>query len=226
MHNFLIANADTDSISFCKSDYSPFSENEQMELINEINNLLPEKIKFSHDGYFNSFIVLKAKNYILYDGEKIKIKGSALKSSKTEIAFKEFLEEIISAIVYDKNNYIDIYNKYVREIMEIKDIKRWSSKKTITEKTQSSERTNESKVRDALVGSEYVQSDKIWVFFKSDDSLCLSENFNGDYNKEKLLKKLHSTSKIFANVLPTNDLFINYSLKKKKTLLEELLNVS
>ena len=63
-NNFIISNVDTDALSFCKADMSPMTKEEQMELLKELNSLYPEKIKFAHDGYFQSFVVVKAKNYI------------------------------------------------------------------------------------------------------------------------------------------------------------------
>lgn len=220
---FVVANGDTDSVSISKSDQTSFSYEERAELLMDLNSNFPSRIKFEADGYFECFVVLKAKNYILYSDNKIKNKGSALKSSKTEIALKEFLNEIILAVIKETNNYTEIFNKYVKEIMDVKDIKRWASKKTITEKVQTSERANETKVMDAIAGSDYQESDKVYVFFKNDDSLCLIENFTNDYNKEKLLKKLFKTAQIFANILNIDELFLDYSLKRNKVKLQELM---
>lgn len=224
-HNFLLINADTDAISICKSNMAPFSEEEQIKLLKELNSQFLEHIKFEADGYFDTFIVLKAKNYIMFDGEELKIKGSALKSSKTETALKEFLHEVINDIVYDKQNLPAIYNKYIQEIMSVQDIKRWSSKKSVTEKMEDSERTNEIKLREAIKDNpELTQGSKFWVFFRNDDSLCLAENFDGlDYNREKLLKKIHKTAQVFAGIMDTKTLFVDLSLKKNKALLQQIV---
>ena len=221
-NNLTVVNADTDSISFCKSKMEPISEEEQKNYLDDLNSEFPERIKFEADGYFPSFIVLKAKNYILYDGKKIKTKGSSLKSSTIEPALKSFLNEIIEAMVFQKGNYQDIYNRYVKEVNNIKDIKRWASKKTISEKTLKSERTNESKIRDAIEGEEFVEGDKIYCYFKSDGSLGLAEKFDGDYDKMKLLEKLYKTTERFSTVLG-EDVFINYKLKRNQKVLEQLL---
>lgn len=220
--SFKIANVDTDAISFCKEDMSHIDEAEREFLLQDLNSNYPEKINFEQDGYFLTFVVLKAKNYIMFDGKKLKIKGSGLKDQKKETGLKDLQAELIDAIVYDTKNYTEIYNKYVKEVLNITDIKRWSSKKTISSKVLTNERTNEVQIRNAIAGSEYKEADKIWLFFKSDDTLCLAENFDGDYNREKLLKKLYMTVQVFENVLPVKDLFINYSLKRNKKLLEEL----
>jgi len=223
-HQFQISNCDTDSISFCKSDGTYFSLEERKQLVKEINDISPEFMKWADDGYYKKVIILAAKNYILQkeDG-KITYKGSSLKDQKKEIALKEFLYEIIDAMLNEKYNYIEIYNKYVKEILNLKDIKRWSSKRTISEKTFSSPRSNETKVKDAINGTEYKEGDRIWVYFDTNKNLKLIENYNNDHDVPTLLKKLFTVSKIFDMIIPKGT-FFNYSLKNKKipALLEEL----
>lgn len=222
-HQFQISNCDTDSISFCKPDGTPFSLEERKQLVKEINDISPEFMKWADDGYYQKVIILRTKNYILYDGKKITYKGSSLKDQKKETALKEFLYEIIDSIIQEKYNYVEIYHKYVKEILNLKDIKRWSSKRTISEKTFSSDRSNETKVKDAINGTEYKEGDRIWVYFDINDNLKLAENYNNDHNVIRLLKKLFETSKTFATIIP-KDTFTNYSLKNKKIslLLESL----
>ncbi len=220
-HNWLIANTDTDSSTYFKPGFEPFSDEERKQYLSELNSLCPEGLLWEDDGYFQTMIILKAKNYIMYDGKSIKIKGSGLKSSKTEIAFKEFMNEIIESMVFERQDYVQIYNKYIKEIMNVKDIKRFATKKTYTSKIDTSERTNETKVKDAIEGSEIRDGDKFHVYYKNDDTLSLIEKFDGDYNKKRLLKRLYDTIKIFKNVLDIS-IFLNYSLKKNNKQLEEL----
>ena len=221
-HDFLLGPLDTDSISICKSDMSPFILEEENNLIKELNSLFPEKINWTHDGLFSCVVVLRTKNYVLWDEKSLKIKGSALKSAKLEKALKQFQTDIIWEIINNTCKYQEVYNKYAKEAMDIKDISRWASKKSISEKVLSSERTNESKIRDAIENTEYSEGDKIHVFFLEDKSLQLVEKFDGNYDKMKMLKRLHDTSSIFENVLNCKELFPNYSLKKNKKLLENV----
>jgi hypothetical protein len=220
-HNFQIVNTDTDSISFCEPTGSNFSIEERKLLVTEINNLSPEFMKWADDGYYKKVIILKAKNYILQkeDG-KITYKGSSLKDQKTEIALKEFKYEIIDAILRETNNYQEIYTKYIKEILYLNDIKRWSSKKTLSETTFTSQRTNETKIIDAIKGTDYKQNDRIWVYFDKDQNLKLIEHYKNDHDIMTLVKKLFTVSKIFVNILP-KDTFVNYSLKKNQILLQE-----
>lgn len=226
-HNFLVTNADTDSITICKPDQSPFSKEEQAALIEEINNLLPEYIKFDNDGIFEKFIVLKAKNYIMYDGKKIKLKGSSLKSSTIEPVLKSMLNEMIDALVFDKEHTLkDIYHKYVKEACNITDIKKWAKKITISTKTLESERANETKIIDALKRHEipYSEGDRFYVFFLDTGELEIADKFDGRYDRDQILEKIFKTTKRFETILPVKELFINYSLKRGKKPLEELLN--
>lgn len=220
---YTLVNADTDSISYCKADQSPFTKEEMDNDLNSVNSLFPEKIRFEDDGAFTKVIVLKAKNYALWDGTKLKLKGSAFKTSTKEPALKEFMKDIIQTIIDDKNDFVGIYNKYIREAANVTDIKRWAKKATLTETTYKSTRANETKVIDAVQGTEYTKGDKVYLFFDNDDKLVLAEKFNGVYNRDKMVKKVYDTACTFDSILPEGT-FLNYSLKRNKEKLEELLN--
>lgn len=226
LKNMKIVNADTDSISFCKNDESSITEEEQEFLLTDLNSQYPEKIKFEHDGYYPTVCVLKAKNYILYDGKKIKTKGSAIKATTKAPALKEFINKTIEYIVYGKEeletSLVLLYTEYVKEICNVKDIKRWSARKTISDKTLNSERTNEARIREALDGSEYVEGDRAYFFYKDKTTLELVERFKGEYDKSRLLKNLYDTVWVFETVLDCELLFPNYSLKKNQKVLQDL----
>jgi len=224
MNNFLnLINCDTDSITVSKYNGEPFSKEEQEKLLKELNSIFPETIRWAPDGEYSKFIVLKAKNYVMFtlDG-KLKTKGSAIRDQKREKRIRDFINEIIDAMVFDKTNYTEIYLKYIKEVNNIREVKPWTSKKTITTKVLNPKRTNEQKVFDIISNTDYREGDKIWVFFKEDGNLELAENFKGEYNKMKLLEKLHSSAQIFENVLNTKELFKNYSLKRHKEELQEI----
>ena len=222
MHNFVIANLDTDSLMFSKPDGAAFTQEEQEKLQEELNSINDEMIRWEHDGYFPKVIIFKAKNYVLWDGKKLKKKGSGIVASTKEPALKEFIGEIIDAIINDRTNYTEIYHKYVREIKSVENMRRWVTRKTVTKSVLYPERTNEQKVADAIKDTGYVLGDRVYMFFKKDDSLCLLEKFDGDYNQDSLLSKLHSTAKIFSTVLDVKSLFPNYSLKRNQKALQEL----
>lgn len=217
MNNFIIINADTDSISFGKQDGAPFSEEEQEELLASLNSLYPEKIKWEHDGIFDVFVVLKAKNYLkLHDGH-IETKGSSIRNPNKEPALREFIGKVVECLLYDKaNEVINIYYQYVREIHNVQDISRWCTKKTITESVLNPQRTNEQNILDALGGRQVQMGDKWYFYFLPDEEvkvikdgktvskkltkLKLQEDWNNDHCPEKLLNKLYKTINIFKNV--------------------------
>lgn len=214
-HNFQIVNADTDSISFCKEDKSFIDLEHRKTIIKEINDISPEFMQWADDGYYKKVVVLKAKNYVLQkeDG-KTTFKGSSFKDQKKEPALREFMKEIINEILIERYDYLTVYERYVQEILTLKDITRWCSKKTITPAVLNAKRKQEQDVLDAIKGTEYVEGDKVYVFFKKDKSLCLKEKFREDYSKKHLLKRLYDTVKIFENIVDVKK-FPNYSLVKK-----------
>lgn len=221
-HKFKLVNCDTDSIMVAKPDEDPFTPEEQISLLDELNSIMPDGIKWEEEGLFERVIVLKAKNYILYDGKKIKYKGSAIKATVKEKALQEFIKELLNEMLTKSFNFLDVYDKYVKEIMGLTDITRWCSKKTISIKVMEAKLTQQKQIKNAIEGSEYSVGDKAFFFYKENGNLSLAERFDGDYNKDKLLKKLHSTVDTFCDVID-NSIFLNYSLKKNKKLLEELL---
>lgn len=227
MNNFKLINCDTDSISFSKPDGSPFSTKEQEDLLKNLNSQFPEKIRFEHDGIYDKVIILKAKNYILYQDGKIKKKGSSLRSSKTEIGLKEFMSEIINCLIFDKQHeLLNIFHKYIKEVYNLKDISRYCSKKTVTHAVLNPERTNEAKVLTALDGIQTQMGDKYYMYFAIDKSLKIQENWNvasPDHDPEVLLKKLYNTLVIFENVIDIK-MFPKYYLKNKK-IREELKKI-
>jgi hypothetical protein len=187
-----------------------------------------------HDGSYDCVIVLKAKNYIMHkkndDGTFETIyKGSSLKSSTLEPAFKDLLHEMIAALIDDKEYLLqDIYYKYVKLAGNITDketMKRFSTKKTLSTRTFESERTNETKLKAAVPpGSK--PGDRFYVFFRNDDSLDLVDNFTGDYQVDRLYEKLFKVMSRFETILPIDEMFPNYSLKKNKKKLQEVLDAS
>lgn len=220
---FKICNADTDGICFCYEDERDISESEQKQIVKDLNLLLPDKIKFESDGYFKRGIIVRAKNYILSDGKKITYKGSALKATVKEPALKEFIKEILNEMLEGHYDFVGIYNKYVKEIMEIKDIKRWATKKTISSKVLEAKRTNERIIKEAIANTEYVEGDKAYFFYQEDSTLALAEHYKGNYNRDKLLEKLYKTTETFDTVIDQN-IFFNFKLKRNKTALKELID--
>lgn len=220
---YRVPNGDTDSISYTYPNQEPISEEDRKANLAEINALCPELIKWEDDGYYLTVLICKAKNYVLYDGKKVKIKGSALKATTKALALRELINEIIQSILDYKDNQQEIYLKYVKEAANVKDIKRWASRKTISDKVLNNDRTNEVRVREAIEGTEIVEGDRVWLYNKSPTELALVDKFDGNYDVAKLLQQCYDTAWTFENVLDCESLFKNYKLKKNKKELQELL---
>jgi hypothetical protein len=177
-HNFILVNCDTDSITFCRANGEPFSKQEQLDLLNELNSLYPEQIKFEHDGYFPSFVVVKSKNYIMKDEKgKIKIKGSSMRSLKTETILKDMIQEVVTALIEHRMNDIqDIYIKYIKLAKYQTDILKWSKKATITKSVLNCKgyteedildkkiRRNETEVWDAVKDIHIQEGDRVQLY--------------------------------------------------------------
>lgn len=246
-YQFNISAVDTDSIVIYKTDSSSFSEEEQEAYIDEINKILPKYINFSNDGYFEKMIILKSKNYILYDGKKIELKGSSLKDTKKEPALKEMQFRMIQALIQDEAQLLtDIYNEYIKESFNVKDISRWATKKTISKAVLGGGRKNETKILDAIDTESVQEGDKVWLFpvidgeeqvmvkgepsfykdgtakMKPKQILKQVDDFDGNIDSDHLLKRIYSTVKILENVIDM-DLFIDYTKKNNKDKLKELL---
>jgi hypothetical protein len=223
-HNFKLVNGDTDSIAFKKADEKPFTPEERAALLEELNRLMPEQIVWKDDDYFRRFIVLKSKHYILDNGKSVKIKGGGLKAPKKEPALRAFIREVIDALLTDrKEQLIFMYARKAKEIMSLKDITDWCFRVTVTKKVlEPSENAGFQKKQKAAIGSTPVlEGDRLYMFYREDESLCLREEFSGDYNKSRLLEKLKDTLNVFDQILDL-DLFPNFGIKRNAELLDEL----
>lgn len=245
IHNFIISGGDTDAINFSKEDGSKFSKEELDELFKELNEISPEFMTWEMDGLYEKVLVLRAKNYVLYDGKKLLVKGSGLRIPNKEIALKECTDRFINSLLeLSSESLIDIYNSYIQEIHDIKNVSRWTSKKTVTDAVLNPERANEQKVFDALEGTDIQEGDRFRFYFKFDGvtikidinpktgkqrktkkreySLKLEQNWNNDHAIDKLLEKLYKNIKIFENVIDIKQ-FPNYNLTRNKKALSALL---
>lgn len=219
---FSIVNADTDSISISTSN--PWSDKDKKWVLESLNGQSPNRIRWEDDGLYDAVLVLKAKNYALKQGNKIKIKGSALKATLKEKALRMFIDDMVFVLLEGRkeSDLVNLYNGYVLEILELYDITRWSFKKTITSKILNPSRTNEEKVLDAIGEEDVQMGDKRYFYFDTNNQLKLQEHWNGDHNIDRLLEKLFKTVKVFETVVNVK-LFNNYKLKRNKTALNQLL---
>lgn len=245
---YTISNCDTDSISFTAGD---LSLDQRKAVLDDLNSQFPSAIRFEDDGFFKRVCILKAKNYILWDGKKIKLKGSSIKDQKKEAALREMMDKMIAAIINQEESRLGtIYKTYIKEAMNPGDIKRWASKKTITKAILDCEdnpeaRLNERKVWDAVKAIPGLQEgDKVYLYpnivskevtrtqlkngkikekINVATALKNADAWAGDHDPDKLVERVVMTVDIFSNVID-NSQFVDYTLVKNKPLLEGVIS--
>lgn len=90
-----VLEADTDGIYLSTEDYF-----EQPEvLLAKMSSVLPKGIELEYDGKYESMFCYKAKNYALYDGGKITLRGSALRSRGIEPYLKQLSDRLINYLL-------------------------------------------------------------------------------------------------------------------------------
>jgi DNA polymerase elongation subunit (family B) len=94
-HDCTILEADTDGIYLSSELYF----NEPEVLLAKVAAILPPGIELEHDGSYEAMWSYKAKNYALYDGRKIIIRGSALRSRGIEPFLKKLSDQLIHFLV-------------------------------------------------------------------------------------------------------------------------------
>jgi DNA polymerase elongation subunit (family B) len=94
---FQLCNIDTDGILFSVNN-TPIDNDMRGLLQKELNSLFPKRIKFTDDGYFPSVIIIKTKNYSIFDGKEYQNKGSGLRSPAKEKALAEFMQETLRVL--------------------------------------------------------------------------------------------------------------------------------
>jgi DNA polymerase, archaea type len=94
-HGCTILEADTDGIYLSSDEYF---ENPDA-LLALVAPILPAGIELEYDGRYAAMFCYKAKNYALYDGQKITLRGSALRSRGTEPFLKKLTDRLIAFLL-------------------------------------------------------------------------------------------------------------------------------
>ncbi len=90
-----ILEADTDGIYLSSPEH--YAEPER--LLAQVSAILPPGIELEYDGRYEAMFCYKAKNYALYDGDRITLKGSALRSRGIEPYLKRLSDSLISHLL-------------------------------------------------------------------------------------------------------------------------------
>jgi DNA polymerase elongation subunit (family B) len=90
-----ILEADTDGIYLSSPEFFDRPD----ELLARVAPILPAGIELEFDGRYAAMFCYKAKNYALYDGSRITLRGSALRSRGTEPYLKKLTDRLIHFLV-------------------------------------------------------------------------------------------------------------------------------
>ncbi|HEY9248249.1 MAG TPA: DNA polymerase domain-containing protein, partial [Rariglobus sp.] len=94
-HGCTILEADTDGIYLSSDAFFDRPE----ALLEKVTGVLPPGIELEYDGRYEAMFCYKAKNYALYDGRKVTIRGSALRSRGIEPYLKKLGNQLIRFLV-------------------------------------------------------------------------------------------------------------------------------
>ncbi|ACB76080.1 DNA polymerase domain-containing protein [Opitutus terrae] len=94
-HGCKILEADTDGIYLSSEHYYEKPE----ELLALVATILPPGIELEHDGSYRAMWCYKAKNYALFDGQRVILRGSALRSRGIEPYLKKLSDQLINYLV-------------------------------------------------------------------------------------------------------------------------------
>jgi DNA polymerase elongation subunit (family B) len=94
-HGCTILEADTDGIYLSSEQYHANPE----ALLTLVAPILPAGIELEYDGRYAAMFCYKAKNYALYDGGKITLRGSALRSRGIEPFLKRLSDQLIKFLL-------------------------------------------------------------------------------------------------------------------------------
>ena len=242
---YVVPNVDTDSFSYARADGEKIPDDQFEKEIEEINTLYPELIVWEDDGGYETFVVIKAKNYIMKQGDKIKLKGSSLTDQKKEKILLELVNEICEELAKGNTDLVFLYDKYIKLALNPVDIKGWATKKTITKSVMQGTTTQQEKVWEACKDKPGIQEgDKVYLYTAQDGEkikivkgepelkkdgtpkmvpnliLKLVEDYDNDHVAEHLLKRVYKTFEIFENLLDINQYPKYYTKKLYKELLE------
>jgi len=94
-HDCTILEADTDGIYLSSAKFYSRPD----DLLAEVAPILPAGIELEYDGKYEAMFCYKMKNYALYDGRKVTLRGSALRSRGMEPYLKRLSNQLIAFLL-------------------------------------------------------------------------------------------------------------------------------
>ena len=190
-----IIEVDTDGVYFVPPP-EVADEAAEAALIEEVGRVLPAGINLAHDGRFAGMVALKQKTYFLltYDGKLI-AKGSSLRSRRDELYLRRFVQD--AAVMLINGSLDDVSRRYLELAKQVQrgelPLEEFSRRESITSKTFSSPGLK----RLAAAAKGTAVGQQVRVYQRVDGSLALTSEFNGDEDRDYLLRRLHDMAKRF-----------------------------
>ena len=112
-HGATILEADTDGIYLSSEKY--FGQPDALLAL--VVPVLPAGIELEYDGRYESMFCYKMKNYALYDGKKVTLRGSALRSRGIEPFLKKLSDRLITFLLgVAPESPLDLLQDYRRQL--------------------------------------------------------------------------------------------------------------
>jgi DNA polymerase elongation subunit (family B) len=137
-HGCTILEADTDGIYLSSEEF--FAQPDA--LLAKVGDMLPAGIELEFDGRYAAMFCYKAKNYALYDGAKLVIRGSALRSRGIEPFLKKISDRLIRHLVgAESESPLALVEDFRRRIAERSaDVRELAKSETLSQNPDAYER--------------------------------------------------------------------------------------
>ena len=137
-HGCTMLEADTDGIYLSSEKY--FADPEALLAL--VAPVLPAGIELEHDGRYTAMFCYKMKNYALYDGKKITLRGSALRSRGMEPFLKKLSDQLIKFLLgATPDSPVTMIDDYRRRITQREaDVRELAKSETLNQNPEAYER--------------------------------------------------------------------------------------
>jgi DNA polymerase elongation subunit (family B) len=200
-----IIEVDTDGVYFVPPD-EVHTEADETALVEEVGRVLPAGINLAHDGRYAGMVSLKQKTYFLltYDGRLV-ARGSSLRSRRDERFTREFVQHAATTLI--EGSIEDVSRRYKEVAHQIQQgqlpVEEFSRRESITSKTFTSPGLR----RLAAAAKGVAVGQKVEVYQRGDGALALVSEYEGDEDRDYLLRRLHDMARRFEVLCASKEEF-------------------
>lgn len=197
---------DTDGVYF-EPPAGVTSADEETRLISAISDTLDTGINLAHDGRWKAMLSLRLKNYALlgYD-DRLILKGSSLRSRRDELLLRQFIEDTARSFLTHqtdhppRNIYLHVAEQIQQGHLEADQIARTETITDATFRSQATRRLAEA------IGSERI-GERVAVYQRAGGDIARIDAYNGDEDRQYLLRRLRSAAERFRPLYETGGAF-------------------